>query len=279
MSLEKSVKITNVSITLSECVENHHSMKTHGTIADVGQGLHLCDLEEIKQNLEEVGVVSHIMQLECYEDMETIDVSIEPPEDAYVLIIPNAVNMLLQLDSSEFTQQDMYEEQCNLKHDKQAFMKGKVVNKHARWNLCFGETACEPAYNEKQGTIVAYDDVPITQLMISQVEKHFGAKAVDLRGEGNYYYDPKKTGIGFHGDAERRKVFGIRLADEGTVTPPLHFQWFRKSKPIGERIIIPLNAGDMYVMSEKAVGTDWLKKNIYTLRHATGAPNYTTIKA
>jgi hypothetical protein len=30
-------------------------------------------------------------------------------------------------------------------------------------------------------------------------------------------------------------------------------------------------------MSEKAVGTDWLKKNTYTLRHATGAPKYTTI--
>jgi hypothetical protein len=27
----------------------------------------------------------------------------------------------------------------------------------------------------------------------------------------------------------------------------------------------------MYVMSEKAVGTDWKKKKIYTLRHATGA--------
>ena len=100
---------------------------------------------------------------------------------------------------------------------------------------------------------------------------------MDLRGEGNYYYDPRNTGIGFHGDAERRKVFGIRLAEDGTVTPPLHFQWFRKSNPIGDRIIIPLNAGDMYVMSEKAVGTDWLKKNTYTLRHATGAPKYTTI--
>ena len=41
-------------------------------------------------------------------------------------------------------------------------------------------------------------------------------------GEGNYYYDIKKCGIGFHGDAERRKVVGIRLGD----SIPLHFQWF-----------------------------------------------------
>jgi hypothetical protein len=30
-----------------------------------------------------------------------------------------------------------------------------------------------------------------------------------------------------------------------------------------------LKPGDFYVMSEKAVGTDWMKKIIPTLRHAT----------
>jgi hypothetical protein len=35
-------------------------------------------------------------------------------------------------------------------------------------------------------------------------------------------------------------------------------------------MLIPLEDGDMYVMSEKAVGTDWKKKTIKTLRHATG---------
>lgn len=34
----------------------------------------------------------------------------------------------------------------------------------------------------------------------------------------------------------------------------------------------------MYMMSEKAVGTDWLKKIIFTLRHAAGCKKYTTIK-
>ena len=39
-----------------------------------------------------------------------------------------------------------------------------------------------------------------------------------------------------------------------------------------------LNHGDLYVMSEKAVGTDWLLKNTLTLRHAAGSRKYTTIK-
>ena len=52
---------------------------------------------------------------------------------------------------------------------------------------------------------------------------------------------------------------------------PLHFQWFHKGKPVGKRAIIELDDRDLYVMSEKAAGTDWKKKNVPTLRHATGA--------
>ena len=92
--------------------------------------------------------------------------------------------------------------------------------------------------------------------------------------EGNYYYDVSKCGIGFHGDGERKRVVGLRLG----ASIPLHYQWFHKSRPVGERSIIMLNHGDLYVMSEKAVGTDWLLKNTLTLRHAAGSKKYTTIK-
>ena len=36
-----------------------------------------------------------------------------------------------------------------------------------------------------------------------------------------------------------------------------------------EFYVLDLNPGDLYIMSEKAVGTDWKKKIIPTLRHAT----------
>ena len=32
--------------------------------------------------------------------------------------------------------------------------------------------------------------------------------------------------------------------------------------------------GDMYIMEEKAVGNDWKKSSIFTLRHAAGAEKY-----
>ena len=46
--------------------------------------------------------------------------------------------------------------------DKKAFMYGRVVDKHARWNLCFDEKAREPEYAKGCGRIVAFKHIPIT---------------------------------------------------------------------------------------------------------------------
>ncbi len=50
---------------------------------------------------------------------------------------------------------------------------------------------------------------------------------------------------------------------------PLYDQWYQRSAPVGD--------SDMYVMSKKAVGFDWLKKIIPTLRHASGTDPFTVI--
>ena len=57
----------------------------------------------------------------------------------------------------------------------------------------------------------------------------------------------------------------------------MHYQWFLNSKPIGKRIKFELNDGDIYFMSKKAVGTDWKRKLIPTLRHAAGCKKYLSI--
>jgi hypothetical protein len=50
-----------------------------------------------------------------------------------------------------------------------------------------------------------------------------------------------------------------------------------KGKPIGKRAIVELEDRDVYIMSEKVVGSDWKKKNVATLRHATGCQKFTNI--
>jgi hypothetical protein len=156
--------------------------------------------------------------------------------------------------------------------DKKALMKGKEVNKVARWNLCFADEDQEPNYKDGKGRVVAWQHIP-RMSRIRQVISEW-TEDVLLNGEANYYYDISKCGIGFHGDGERRKVFAVRMGE----TMPLYFRWYQNSQPVGEPFELVLNDGDMYIMSEKAVGFDWLKKKVPTLRHSTGCSKFTGIK-
>jgi|LauGreDrversion4_2_1035121.scaffolds.fasta_scaffold29179_5 hypothetical protein len=256
-----------ITLTFGDQAENHAGMQCLGELVDVGQGFQRDDLECIRTKFEAKGATCEFILLNM-DDLEQYDTAV-------VLVIRNGLRYILP---AEYNIEDMYWEQARLQHDKHAWMRGQVKNKNARWNLCLDEEAQEPNYEEKKGRIVPFCEVPITQSAIHAIPHYFGEKANGLKCEGNYYYDRNKCGIGFHGDAERRKVIGMRLgAVGGEESSPLHFQWFLQSKPIGERYVIPLNAGDIYVMGEKAVGTDWMKKKTPTLRHATGCKKYTTI--
>jgi len=156
--------------------------------------------------------------------------------------------------------------------DKKTGKKGVVQNKRARHNLCFSEIGQKPEMEKGKGTIIPFKDIPLNKNILDLFKKLLGEKGNSLNIEGNKYYDINKTGIGYHGDSERRKVIAWRLGESMS----LHYQWFVRSKPIGNNLKLIINSGDVYIMSEKAVGTDWLKnKKIPTLRHAAGCKNYT----
>ena len=159
--------------------------------------------------------------------------------------------------------------------DKKALFRGAVKNKNARHNLCFDDRSQEPAYEAGRGRIVPFAALPTLSGVRRALAHYFSAeKATNLLAEGNYYYDVARTGIGFHGDGERRLVIALRLG----ATIPLHYQWFYRQQPHGDRIELRLEHGDMYAMSEKAVGTDWKRSVIPTLRHAAGAAPYLRTK-
>ncbi len=63
---------------------------------------------------------------------------------------------------------------------------------------------------------------------------------------------------------------GVRLGE----TFPLHFQWYQHHAPMGPVRTIELHHGDLYVMSEKAVGYDWKRSSQPTLRHGAGPIRY-----
>jgi hypothetical protein len=249
------------TLTFGDQGENHVGMQKIGEFAT--EGFKCEELLQAQRMFEARGYKCEYIVL---NDVLDVPSSIET---ASVLIIRNGVSYFLK-DGAD----GLYAEQRGLTPDTKAFMYGRVVNKHARHNLCFSETAQEPNYAAGLGRIVAYSEVPLLQRLKLGLPNVLGDKAKQLIVEGNYYYDLRKCGIGFHGDAERRKVVAVRLG----ATMPFHYQWFLRRKPVGPRIKLSFNHGDMYVMSEKAVGTDWRKSSILTLRHAAGCEKFLTIK-
>jgi len=248
------------TFTFGDCAENHTGMEQIGKRGAIGDGFALADLAQIQKKFVDAGATCIIYNL-------THVVAGASP--AYVLVVKKGVDIVLGPGGAA----KLFEEQAVLDMDKKAFMYGRVVNKKARWNLCFDDMGHEPDYEKAMGRVVAYKDLPVTKGLVEGLPAWFGEKATGLKGEANYYYDITKCGIGFHGDTERRKVVAARVG----AALPLQFQWFQHNEPIGSRMELPLEDGDMYVMSEKAVGTDWKSSSLLTLRHATGCEEFTTI--
>jgi hypothetical protein len=240
-----------ITITLGDQAENHVGMQKIGKLAD--EGFNYDDLVFFRKYFKELNVKAIIYDLK-------IDELSEEEFDAYILIIRNGISFL-----DNYSSNDLYYELKELNWDKKAFMYGRVVNKKARHNLCFGVDNQDADYESGKGTIISYKEVPILHDVLNFFSSiHYKCKG--LVAEGNHYYDIETCGIGFHGDSERKKVIGIRLG----ATIPLEFQWFYKSYPIGDRLSFNLKHGDIYIMSQKTTGNDWKTKNIPTLRHAAG---------
>jgi hypothetical protein len=249
-----------ITLTWGDVCENGPGMQKIGNLDK--RGYSVGELEKMKEKFEEKGVVCEMIDLG-----EEVD---EEVDEAKVLIMRGGVKAMLKENSLE----DFYNEQCGLDVDKKVFMRGKVKNKLARYNLCFGHESQEPNYEEKKGRVIKYEDVKCLDEIRGNMVDFFGEKADNLYCEGNYYYDLKKCGIGWHGDGERRKVIGMRLGKSMN----LNFSWFKKFYSVGKVVEIVLNDGDMYVMSEKSVGFDWKKSSIFTLRHAGGLENSKYLK-
>jgi hypothetical protein len=256
-----------ITITFGDQAENHAGMQKIGKLSEKGSGFSRDDLEQVKNTFEMIGGTADLIDLST-QFVEKDD----EMHDAHVLVLRDGVQKFIDCFDLPFSYTDMWSELVNLDWDRKAFMRGRVVNKHARWNLCFSNFDQEPEYESGKGRVIDWNRLPCLVEYRNKFREVFtNSKADNLEAEGNYYYNPNKCYIGYHGDSERRKVIAIRLGEKkGSESFPLYYQWYLRSEKVGEPIVIPLNSGDIYIMSEKAVGTDWKRRIIYTLRHATG---------
>lgn len=236
-----------------------------GPIAGVGDGLTIDDLMQIEAECIARGMAVQKVFLE--KALEGVPALREAAPHACVLMVKDFAKGLCHAPAS-----DLFTEMTSastVRWDTKALMRGQVKNKLARHNVCFSDTAQEADIAAGKGTVVPFDDVPLLhQARATLGELH--PKLLKLPAEGNDYFDFRRCGIGFHGDAERPLTVGIRLYGSDQVKIPLHFQWYQRSKPVGRRIVLDLPHGSGYFMCEKATGFDWRKTagGLLTLRHA-----------
>lgn len=254
---------TTYTLTFGDQAENHVRMQKIGQL--LPHGLSHQQLSMVKEHFENIES-DHKMACEMYHLNDLIDDEKirETTEPAYVLVVRNGLRALLAPPQTEDT---FFEEQKALPKDTKALMYGRVVDKHARHNLCFGDFDQEPDYATGKGTVVNFDRVPHLAQVRQSIENLLSMRLV---AEGNYYNDCRKNGIGYHGDSERRVVIAVRVG----ATMPIHFRWYHDCEVISRTLKLSVHHGDVYFMSEKATGYDWKMRSRYTLRHAAGARKF-----
>jgi hypothetical protein len=254
LHIPKKNKQTKMSfcLTCGEQSENSVGMEKIGK-GLLDKGYSIDEIKKIEKEFNNIGGKSEYIEMNCDE------------ERGAVLVMRNGANVLLKNIGIENGSKKILEEMKELEWDKKAWSRGSVKNKIARWNLCFSDKGRESDIENKKGTIISYDDIKITKLWKDEMEKLCG-ETIPFEMEGNNYYDVEKCYIGFHGDGERKKASALNISDEGVVRE-IRWRWFQNSKRIGDEYIVKLYNGDMYIMSEKASGFDWLKRSKKTLRH------------
>jgi hypothetical protein len=192
----KSILKTS-TITFGDVAENHVGMEQIGKLHKSGYSLDT--LLSVQRRLEAEGVTCELISLHSHW------VGKGAVKDAYVLVIRKGTQHILKSDNTN----TLISENEVLDVDKHALMRGRVVNKHARWNLCFADEDQEPDYVKGKGRIVAWKHIPLTNAIRKAISEWTDDEL--LNGEANYYYDISKCGIGYHGDGERKKVFAVRM--------------------------------------------------------------------
>ena len=287
--------------TFAFSVENHAGMQMLGALSERGHSL--ADLQQMAAAAAAIGDRAGVpvtTEIYCLNDAlagaPELAAGAPAPAAAYILVVRRGVTALLAAGgapagaaaeagaaaaagapaaaapAAPAAAAAYAAELRALPVDKKALMRGRVVNKHARWNVCFDDAAQAPDYAAGRGTVVPWAAVPLTARLRAGVEALHPSLA-NIKAEYNDYYDVAKCGIGYHGDTERREVVAARCG----APLPIYYQWFWHSQPVGPRVEVPLGGDDLYVMSEKAVGTDWKRSSQLTLRHAAGCDKFTVL--
>jgi hypothetical protein len=268
------------AITFGEVSILHVGGEERGKMKE--KGFSVKELEKIKKKLTKKGVKSDLYMLS-----DELPENLRDENEAATLVIRNAANYILK---SSRGSDNLYSEQNGIQYDTMFYKRrGSVMNnKQARLNIVFGDEGQKQYLSNYDGTqatnkikidmdndvlysVAPFDNLPYLSGIRDGLSTILGDKAVDLNAEGNYYHK-ETSGIGYHGDAERKIVIGLSLGKSST----LRYNWRlpRSTAHPFNDINLNVNHGDIYIMSEKATGFDWRSTSKVRIVHAAGHKSY-----
>ena len=306
--IKELMKTERFSLTCAPGGENNRGMEIIGRMPIKGEGFTAQDIEGLGPYFERLmpSIMDGAKQL-CFPKVSVLDLNVLSMDDtiddlceedqARVMILRDwaassmgahgwTKEVFKELASrrwdAEYLDPNKY--RTEIVDGKEVRVRGKPMNKRARTNLCFvAGREQEPAVLEGKGSIYDLKKMEVLNKGVERLRKEITDGLIEIGSktkveinvvEGNRYYNLKNTGIGFHGDTERVVVICISI---GCDNYPMRWQWFKDGMPVGKPIDISLNCGDVYIMSEKAVGADWKLGSKYTLRHSAGAKKYRSL--
>jgi hypothetical protein len=160
--------------------------------------------------------------------------------------------------------------------DRMAIMRKKLLHRRARYSACIGETRVDADLANGVGVVLAFSTMPA----VEAVRRYIGVipETRDKLAELNYYFESTSY-IGFHGDSERPDVLGTVFG----MSKDLVIQGFCRARPVGKRVTISLNHGDLYMGCEVAFGHHWSRErcrdDVIHYRHAASRPGNRAIKS
>src|SRR5437868_14760173 len=174
-------KNTTITITFGDCGENHVGMQKIGSLAS--DGFTTDELMNIQKTLESSSIKCEYVNLN--ELLDATKLANIPSDDAAILIIRKGVDFLLNNADTKNTKTslDMFNEQIKLNWDTKAKMYNRVVNKKARYNLCYDISDQEPDYENGKGTIVSFSKLPCLNDLKTILPVYFGNKCKSLVAE------------------------------------------------------------------------------------------------
>ena len=255
------------SLTVGNGGENHTGMEFLGNLRKKGQGWDVDRLLYAKDILESIfdkNVELFNLNEECLQGVNIPKGS--KPKDAYLMVVRNFL--------SENVHKNMIKELGSYEWDRKYWdtRRQKVLNKLARANVCYGKEGRAANYAEGKGTIIGFDQSPLVGNLLKVVEILMQDNGLIV--EGNQYDNVSKNGIGPHGDTERVCVSCLRVGE----SMPMKFGMFWNCKLRGKPFETVINGGDLYFMSEEAVGAEWKSRSKWIWRHCAGAPKYLKMK-